>query len=532
MRKKIKLAFGPGIAVEEIKARDGGWVLSARAVGERSCPGCGEHSTSRHDWHKRRLQDLPVHGAPLVLDLRLGRWRCLNDRCSRKTFVERLPSVAAPRARRTVRVAEIVRLFGHAAGGLPSERLLARLAMPVSDSAILRQLKRHARERADPPPPRVIAIDDWSWRKGCTYGTIVVDLERRTVADVLATRSAKETADWLERRPEVEIVSRDRSGLYAQGIRQGAPRARQVADRFHLLQNLRESAERQMTEISCFGGRSRLPPAPGDRPSALRSRSRNARELMFEQAKDLHASGKSFVAIAAEVGVGHRTIAKWIEADALPHRRRLTLKPSSPLYFQDFLARRWAEGDKIGRRLFHDVRHRGYTGSRSHLERLLCEWRRAERPETSRRRGSAREGRAIDPATGWQISPVIAAALCMKPTGMLTPSQAAKVAVLKEGSPSFVLMRKLAMRFRGLLRGSDPGKLGAWLDDARHSGIQPLQQFARTLSRDIDAVRNAIAEPWSSGQAEGQINRLKTLKRAMFGRAGVELLRARMLPIQ
>ena len=420
----------------------------------------------------------------------------------------------------------------HAAGGLPSERLLARLAMPVSDNAILRQLKRHVRERADPPPLRAIAIDDWSWRKGSSYGTIVVDLERRTVADVLATRSAKETADWLERRPEIEIVSRDRSGLYAQGIRQGAPQARQVADRFHLLQNLRESIERQMTAVSCFGGRSRLRPAPGDRQSVLRSRSRDARELMFEQAKDLHASGKSFVAIAAEIGVGHRTIAKWVEADALPHRRRLTLKPSSPLYFQDFLARRWAEGDKVGSRLFHDIRHRGYTGSRSHLERLLSEWRRAERPATSRPRESTREDRAIDPATGWQISPVVAAALCMKPTRMLTHSQAAKVAVLKEASPSFVVMRRLAMRFRGLLRSSDPGKLGSWLDDARHSGIQLLQQFARILSRDIDAVRNAISEPWSSGQAEGQINRLKTLKRAMFGRAGIELLRARMLPIQ
>jgi hypothetical protein len=138
-----------------------------------------------------------------------------------------------------------------------SEMLLARLAMPVSDNAILRQLKRHVRERADLAPLGAIAIDD---------------LERRTVADVLETRSAKETADWLAQRPEIEIVSRDRCGLYAQGIRQGAPQARQVADRFHLLQNLREAIERQMTAVCCFGGRSRLPPAPGDRQSVLRRR--------------------------------------------------------------------------------------------------------------------------------------------------------------------------------------------------------------------------------------------------------------------
>ena len=252
---------------------------------------------------------------------------------------------------------------------------------------------------------------------------------------------------------------------------------------------------------------------------------------MFEQAKELHASGKTFVAIAAEIGVGHRTIAKWVEAEVLPHRRRLTLKSSSPRYFQDFLSRRWADGDKVGSRLFHDIRHRGYSGSFSHLERLLSEWRRAERPETRRRKEAVEESRAIDPATGWQISPVVAAALCMKPTPMLTHSQAVMVAVLKEASPSFVVMRRLAMRLRGLLRSADHRKLGSWLDDARRSGVQSLQQFARTLSRDIEAVRNAIAEPWSSGQAEGQINRLKTLKRAMFGRAGIELLRARMMPL-
>ena len=139
---------------------------------------------------------------------------------------------------------------------------------------------------------------------------------------------------------------------------------------------------------------------------------------------------------------------------------------------------------------------------------------------------------AVDPATGWQISPVVAAFLCMKPTRRLTPAENAKVIVLKRASPSFVILRQLAMRFRSILRGKNPDKLNDWLHDAKHSGVRLMQQFARTLSRDIDAVRNAIVEHWSSGQAEGQINRLKTLKRAMYGRAGIELLRARMLPFE
>ena len=127
---------------------------------------------------------------------------------------------------------------------------------------------------------------------------------------------------------------------------------------------------------------------------------------------------------------------------------------------------------------------------------------------------------------------MVAASLCIKPTPTLTPSEVAKVGALKEASPSFVVMRRLAMRFRGHLQGANPSKLDRFLHDTRQSRLSSMQQFARTLTRDIEAVKHAITEPWSSGQAEGQINRLKTLKRAMYGRASIELLRARMLPLE
>jgi hypothetical protein len=144
-------------------------------------------------------------------------------------------------------VSELAHLIGHAAGGRPAERLMTRLGLPQSDDTILRQLKRHQAERREATPVRVAGIDDWSWRKGCSYGTIVVDLERREVVDVLADRSAASTAEWLRGHPEVEVVSRDRAGLYADGACQGAPEARQVADRFHLLQNLRQTIEQQLS---------------------------------------------------------------------------------------------------------------------------------------------------------------------------------------------------------------------------------------------------------------------------------------------
>jgi transposase len=152
-------------------------------------------------------------------------------------------------------------------------------------------------------------------------------------------------------------------------------------------------------------------------------------------------------------------------------------------------------------------------------------------PTTAPTTAIATVPRAVDPATGWTISPIVAASLCIKPRGLLTPHQAAKVDALKNASADFTAMRRLAMRFRGILRSKDIQKFGVWLDDAQQSGIYAMQRFARTVRRDLDAVTNALTKGWSNGQTEGHINRLKTLKRAMYGRAGAELLRARMLPL-
>jgi transposase len=179
----------------------------------------------------------------VVLRVRMQRWRCRNPVCGRQTFASRLPEVAEMATRRTNRVAHLMRLLGHATGGRPAERLMARLGMAMSDDTILRGPKRTV--PATKGSVRVVGIDDWAWVKGRTYGTLIVDLERRQVVDVLADRSAASTAPWFSQHPEVEIVSRDRCGIYARVATQGAPQARRVADRFHLLQNLRAAVERQ-----------------------------------------------------------------------------------------------------------------------------------------------------------------------------------------------------------------------------------------------------------------------------------------------
>jgi len=242
----------------------------------------------------------------------------------------------------------------------------------------------------------------------------------------------------------------------------------------------------------------------------------------------IHTNMEGGTPTPVTIGLDRRTIAKWICADSLSPRNAAAPKMTSPRSFEEYLSSRWTEGCVRGRRLFKEIEARGYTGSFSNLDRLLAKWRNPKR-KVARPAPPVPRAPSVDPAIGRSSSPIVAAALCVKPRGTLTSAQAAKIDALKSEWPDFAEMRGLAMRFRGILRSENAGKLGTWLKDAQRSSLYAMQRFARTLRRDIDAVRNAITEQWSNGQTKGQINRLKTLKRAMYGRAGPEHLRARML---
>lgn len=550
------MTWSPAAGLNVVSVERGGqaWTITLDSQQLSICPGCGTRSKSRHSTYWRTLRDLSAQGAPVVVNARLGRWRCRNQLCDRRIFTERVPGLASPFARRTVRLSEIVRLIGHNAGGRPSERLMKRLGMPVSDTTILAGLRKYAGARSEigslASSVRVAGVDDWAWRKGHKYGTIIVDLERRAVVDVLADRSAATMANWFKAHPNVDVVSRDRAGLYAEAAREGAPQAKQVADRFHLMQNFRETVERQLGGYEApiqdsgisGGGNQALSalPARSDRRSDAAARTRlirrdrqAVRQQIFNEIRALFEGGNSIGEIARKLGLGRRRVERWVRRIDVPDRNTMASTPSSPAYFGVLLERRWAEGITKVRHLFEEIRRRGYIGSFSHLARFLAPWRSGapSLDDDEQEALAPVRVRTLDPMTGRAISPLTAAALCVKPRGQMTARQAASVDALKAGSAEFTTMRRLAMQFRGLLRSGTAERLDAWLTDARASGIYAMQRFAKTIRQDLEAVRNAVSEPWSNGQTEGQINKLKTLKRAMYGRASIDLLRVRMAPL-
>ena len=252
---------------------------------------------------------------------------------------------------------------------------------------------------------------------------------------------------------------------------------------------------------------------------------------MFVQLKSLQEAGHTAASIVREMGLSRKRVDKWIRLRVLPPRRSMAPKPCSPVFYEDYLARQWADGNRNGQRLSTEIKGLGYTGCFSYLARFLSPWPRQGQPiphAQTHTRVSATAPGAISRPT---MSPLVAAALCIKPRPLMTARQAQEVNTLRRLSPVFAEMRRLAMRFRGILRRGTCKKLDCWIKDARRSGIDAMNRFAPRLARDIEAVRCAVTTPWSNGRTEGQINRLKTLKRAMYGRAGVDLLRARMLPV-
>jgi transposase len=230
-----------------------------------ACPRCGTPSDRVHSHYRRTVADLPCHDHPVALRLLVRRFRCINPGCPQAIFCERVPKLLDAHARTTARLTDAHRAIGFALGGEAGARLADHLDMPTSPDTLLRRVKGAPDEPV--PLPRYLGVDDWAVRKGQRYGTILIDLERGRVIDILPGRDGSALAAWLKEHPGVEVITRDRWSAYAQAASDGAPQALQVADRWHLLKNLREAVQR-LLERHAAEVRAALQEAPAEPAAA------------------------------------------------------------------------------------------------------------------------------------------------------------------------------------------------------------------------------------------------------------------------
>jgi transposase len=534
------------------------WIINA-ASGQKAanCPDCGALSTARHSSYVRRLKDLPVQGRAVRLTVRVGRWHCRNRGCVRRIFCQRLPEIAHKHARETKRLDEVSQAIAYALGGRPGERLSRRLGILVSRDTLLRRLNRvQSHPLAEPVP--AVGVDEWAWRKGQSYGTILVDLERGVVADLLPDRSAASFEKWLQEHPEVRIVSRDRDGVYAEGGYSGAPRAQQVADRFHLVQSLIRAVQDELAHQSPrllmpsaqeFVGDDTPQKAVVAAPEDVALRQRRPRwslrlqeihqqrwqqkQELFGMVKGLRIQGMRAFEIVKVTSLCRGTVDKWLRlSECPPLRSKKAPRPGMAEYLREELRLLWDQGYQNGTKLLDEIRKRGYIGSYSSLLRFLQPWREEKRAAKRKEVAAQQPTQGVYSSVSAMrhVSPQEAAIVLSKPKPMLNKRQCEIVEFLKR-TPDFATMRHLVLSFRSILRNGTVSSLKRWIKKAEAAGIAAISKFIRQLKRDREAVENAVAHRWSNGPVEGHINRLKTVKRQMYGRAGFELLRSRILPL-
>jgi transposase len=477
----------------------------------------------------RTLADLPWQGVPVSVHLRVRRFFCDEVACQRAIFAERLPGVAAPYGRRTERLEGWFTHVSFALGGEAGSRFFKDLGIMVSGDTLLHHIRSLQFE--DHETPRVLSVDDFAFRRGTRYGTILVDLERHTLVDVLADRSANTFAHWLGEHPGVEIVSRDRSGEYAEAARRAAPHAVQVADRFHLLKNLRDVVLRvfkQHTEVLD------LIPTPAvhfQRLTNLRLDRRASKERMREQAhklfRSIHAlskKGMKNAQISRTLGIHRHTVEKYLAFKAPPQRRHVTKKVSAVAPYEDYILKRWKEGCHNAMQIHREISKQGYPGAYQNVVRIT---RYLKEQEVL--------GEPL-PDTSPGISASHAAGILVKRPKNRSEEELRTLRRLKTVHQVTQRCCTLFEEFAGMFTDKEQrteeqtrSRVKKWTVQAKVSGVPELKAFAVKLLQDIEAVVAGMILPYSQGQAEGRVNKLKFIKRSMYERGKFDLLRQRVL---
>lgn len=490
-----------------------------------SCPACGVTSTRVHSRYLRRLVDSAIGGREALVALRVRRFVCDQRDCARKTFVEQVAGLTVRHGRRTAPAQQTVQAVAMALGGRAGARLVAQVAAPVSRSTLLRVI----RAVPDPPvvTPRVLGVDEFAKRRGHRYATILVDVETGKPVDVLADREAETFAGWLRAHPGVEVICRDRASGYAEGAATGAPAAIQVADRWHLMHNLSEAVRKVVTaHRRCLrttwtaraAGSDGSPPPPSHDASA-RAEGRRASNARARHAAvhELLAHGLALKAISRALQLNVKTVRKYARAQA-PEQ---LVSPNPPTgrsvlaAFKPYLDTRVEQEPEASTdTLWQEVRQRGYRGSLRTLREYLAQIRRhipkAPSPPPV---PSARQ------ITAW----------IMRPDDKLDDTDRLGLKSACAACPELAALTELAHGFNELVRTRGGARLEEWINQATGSSFPEVRGFAKGLYGDFDAVRAGLTLQWSSGKVEGNVTRIKMIKRQMYGRAKLDLLRKRIL---
>ena len=510
-------------------------------------------------------------GQAVQLCMRVRRFFCDNGNCQRTTFAEPFGGLVVPKARRTQRlIAQHVEI-GFALGGEAGRRLCDELGMSISGDTLIRAVRQSPEPHL--PTPRVLGMDDWAKRKGQDYGTILVDLEARRPMDVLDSRTAEAVVQWLKEHPGIELISRDRSGEYSKAAREGAPEAEQIADRWHLSSNLREAlvallekksaALKAAAEVaqahnlssttqeirpetavpSTAAEEASTATAPrvdnqASTGSALtKAQERKAthaqrRQERFEQVHAVYEATGSIRTVARQLGMSRRAVKRYLSAEQCPQyaQRRPRLTKLTP--YLGTLQERWQAGCTNASQLWRQIQQEGFDGSRGLVARWAARQRKRLPTEIRYRRQQAADFQALPlpPLPIAPLSPRQAAWLVVKKPPALDEDEKAALARMIDADPEVALAVDLAQQFMIMLRLRQEDRLDPWMESVKTSGIPTLVSFVKGLQKDIAAVRNALRYAWSQGQTEGQVNRLKFIKRQMYGRANFDLLRKRVLP--
>ncbi|MGI8335164.1 ISL3 family transposase [Actinomadura scrupuli] len=521
------------LQVEEVYRSGRSVRVRARTrTSQLACPGCGVVSGRVHSSYERRLCDTAVSGQEMVVHLRVLRFVCRNGGCGKKTFVEQVPGLTVRYGRHSVRLRQVLQSIGLALGGRAGARLTGRLAAAVNRMTLIRMI------RSLPDPelasgPRVLGVDDFALRRGHTYGTILVDITASRPIDVLPERSADALAAWLRDHPGVEIVCRDRAGCYAEGTSRGAPRAIQVADRWHMWRNLSDAVERTLAKHRSHlreltpAARQCDPPSTAqptaDLPPVSREEGRRSGRLA-ERTRDRHAAvhqliaeGQDLRAIARELQMARNTVRRFARASS-PEELLVNTgtgkRPKAIEAFAPYLRERWNLGCTNAQQLYQEIKAMGYRGRPTTVRQYVHPWRSLttlapppQPPPTVRQ------------ATGWFL----------RNPADLDSDEHHYLNALTSACPPLAAMRGHVQAFATMMLQLRGDRLEQWIRGVQADDLPELHSFVTGLRRDLDAANAGLTLPYSSGKVEGHVNRIKMIKRQMYGRANPDLLRKRIL---